>query len=359
MSDEWCLIESDPGVFTELITGLGVNKTQVEELYALDDELFKNVAPIYGLVFLFKWTPELERSDDRPVIDDDECRTRGLFFAKQVVQNACATQALLSILLNNEDIDKGETLNEFKAFTTEFPADIKGMSIGNSDTIRSVHNSFTKTEPFIIDKDNYKGEKEDAFHFIAYVPYQGKVYELDGLKPGPICLGDVDNSGGNNSLDWLNVAKPAIETRINRYSGSEIRFNLLALVKDRIVSLQENIETQTRFLAYINQAISAGTPDGIVPDSEPCKSDMELGTTVDELEAQQASVNLTIADYQEQLRDEELKHKKWKEENVRRRHNFIPLAMTILKKLAEKGKLKPAVDSAKERVRTMMANKKK
>ena len=63
----------------------------------------------------------------------------------------------------------------------------------------------------------------DVFHFVSFLPSNGKLYELDGLKRGPICLGDAGES------DWLALVRPVIQQRIDAYSTREVRFNLMAV----------------------------------------------------------------------------------------------------------------------------------
>lgn len=135
----------------------------------------------------------------------------------------------------HSDISLGSTLTDFKEFVNSFDAYNKGLAMSNASQIRTVHNSFARQTLFEMDNKNMNKD-EDVFHFISYVPIDGRLYELDGLKEGPIDLGPIGQQ------NWLDVVRPVIEKRIQKYSEGEIHFNLMALVSDRQMIYQRQID---------------------------------------------------------------------------------------------------------------------
>ena len=141
-----------------------------------------------------------------------------------------------------------------------------------------MHNSFARASPFIDETQRTVTEDDDVYHFIAYTPINGVLYELDGLQAAPI-------SHGACSFDeFPDKIIPVLQRRIERYPAHEIRFNLLAMVRDLRIRARE------------------------------------------------------IGD-QNWLYREEQKRNAWQWENSLRKHNFVGLISEVLKGVV-KGKLK-------------------
>jgi ubiquitin carboxyl-terminal hydrolase L5 len=70
----------------------------------------------------------------------------------------------------------------YKDFAMALEPKDRGLVLGNSEVIRISHNSFSRPEPFVFTGKKKAKEGDAVYHFIAYVPFRGLVYELDGLQ---------------------------------------------------------------------------------------------------------------------------------------------------------------------------------
>lgn len=344
MSENWTTIESDPGVFTELIETFGVQGVQVEELWEPSVEALQSHAPVYGVIFLFKWGGESEQGavggGNKPKAAED---CPGLYFANQVVNNACATQAILGVLLNNEDrLDLGEELKKFKRETLEASPKLRGIAIGNNEVLRNAHNSFRMPEVIEV-TDKKVTATEDPYHFIAYVQASGRLYEIDGLQTGPIDWGEATPE------NWLEKVAPVVQERMIRYAESETGFSLLALVGNKKKLLQQNVDKQELYKAALEAKI-AGTEAMEIEG-------FDLTGSTEELQAKLDTTSLLIEELQMQIAEEDAKFASWKEENIRRRHNYVPFLFHLLSALATNGSLPSLITKAKTKAEERHAKK--
>ncbi|XP_046652742.1 ubiquitin carboxyl-terminal hydrolase calypso-like [Daphnia pulicaria] len=248
LSEGWLELESDPGIFTLLLEDLGTCGVQVEEVYDLQKPLDGD-APVYGYIFLFRWR---ERSRRKTILDaeqfiKDEAAINNMFFAHQVVPNSCATHALLSILLNCPQVTLGPTLSRLKVDTSGMSPDNKGLAIGNTPELALAHNSHAA--PAVACDRNERNANvpssgrfsAEAFHFVSYVPVDGQLFELDGLKPFPI-----DHGPWAPNEDWTELFRRVIQERIGSATAGgepyhDIRFSLMAVVPDKRMAVRQRL----------------------------------------------------------------------------------------------------------------------
>jgi len=302
MSDEdnggWQLTESDPGVFTELLKSMGVPLI-VDDLYSLDADTLASMQPLHALIFLFKWVPT--SSAGGPAGDDDPDFPG--FFAHQVVNNACATLAVLNALGNIPSLTMGSQLSEMMSFTTGMDPQTRGLVITSADWLREAHNALSPPSAISLDGLELPKQAEEAYHFVVYLPVNGAVYELDGLKSHAVRHGAYDEAGEG----WLKTAREVIEARISTYPPGALEFSLLAVHDDPLPSLQSRLQQAQRE----NDHVSEG--------------------------------NLLA-----RIADENTKRENWAFENSLRRHNHVSLVHALLSALAKTGGLAPAKAKAKE-----------
>lgn len=99
------------------------------------------------------------------------------------------------------------------------------------------------------------GEDDAGFHFIAFVPVQGKVWKLDGLERQPQNLGSITNE------DWVDQVAPELQSRMAEYEEGQIEFASLALVKEPKANLVAALAENVKSINSLSERLSHIKPD--------------------------------------------------------------------------------------------------
>lgn len=221
----------------------------------------------------------------------------------------------------------------------------KGWAIGNTPELACAHNSHASSgAKRRLDRNSggvstgrFTGE---AFHFVSFVPINGKLFELDGLKPYP-----QDHGPWEENEQWTDKFRRLMADRLGT---GDIRFNLMAVVPDRRIAIQHKLK-----MLKTNQAIVTAALEKIVKVNEgdnktegakeappTSQSLFESGAfSPKDLLALLKNLESEIASTEQNLEDENEKRDMYKVDDSRRTHNYDEFICTFLQMLAEQGQL--------------------
>lgn len=216
----WFPLESNPDLVNSYVRKLGYTHAfEFVDVFSTEEWALEMIAqPVQAVLLLYPLTEVQNQYQDAPETIAKDCQD--VWFIRQRIGNACGTIALLHALLNGsrDMFVPNSWLDQFAGMTQSLTPLERAELLEQDNQIAQLHDQATSSEENVTNR----GSLDDDLitHFIALVQVNGKLYELDGRKEGPICHGPCHN---------LLVDACAVVQKFMQRDPSEVRFTIMAL----------------------------------------------------------------------------------------------------------------------------------
>mmetsp|Transcript_25498 Transcript_25498/g.55461 ORF Transcript_25498/g.55461 Transcript_25498/m.55461 type:complete len:237 (-) Transcript_25498:928-1638(-) len=230
MVKKWIPLESNPSVFNDFASKLGIDVSQYSfcDVFGLDEDLLSMVPqPVIAVLMCFPITEDTETAAKE---EDEAAAKRGgeppqVYYMKQTIGNACGTIALLHAVANNQpalQLAQPSFLHQFLGATQSLDPVSRGKYLEEppegAPSIEEAH----QTAAAEGDSAPPADEEEVDLHFVAFVECQGRLIQLDGRRAGPVDHGTT--SPATLLQDTARVVQTSFMDKVDSLS-----FNLMAL----------------------------------------------------------------------------------------------------------------------------------
>jgi len=231
------MAENNPEVMTRLATKLGLSpKLQFYDIYSFDEpELLAPIPrPVLALLVIIPLTPAWDR--DRKAEDAGKSDYAGfgpeepVIWFKQTIGNACGSIGLLHSAINGPAADFVQPDSDLAAIRSRaIPLQMteRADMLYNSVPFELAHKSVEEAgDTLAMPAAEHAGQ-----HFVAFVKAEGKLWELEGSRKGPLERGSLADDEDVLSLRALEMGLKRIMRLESDSGGEDLRFSCIALAR--------------------------------------------------------------------------------------------------------------------------------
>ncbi|KAG9671943.1 ubiquitin carboxyl-terminal hydrolase, partial [Aureobasidium melanogenum] len=233
----WKMLENNPDVMDRLAAKLGLSPSlQFYDVYSLDDpELLAHIPrPALALLVIIPltaaWDHNRKAEDEHKEVYAGCGPDEPVIWFKQTIGHACGSIGLLHSLINGPAvgyITPGSDLANIRSQAIPLDMTRRAEMLYNNEAFEIAHKSVEEAGDSHVDPSL----ERNGGHFVSFVKCDGKLWELEGDRKGPLDRGSL---GGNEDV----LSPRALDMGIKRIialnaSGGdgELRFSCIALAR--------------------------------------------------------------------------------------------------------------------------------
>jgi len=229
------MAENNPDVMNQLAIKLGLSsELEFYDVYSLDEpELLAHIPrPALALLVIIPLTPAWDRSRKAEDADVQPYSGSGpdepVIWFKQTIGHACGSIGLLHSLINGPAVDfinPGSDLAAIRSLAIPLDMTKRAEMLYNSEQFEIAHKSVEQAGDSYADPT----DERDGGHFVSFVKSDGKLWELEGSRKGPLERGNLADDEDVLSPRALDMGIKRIIKLNSDDGGKSLQFSCIAL----------------------------------------------------------------------------------------------------------------------------------